>query len=339
MSPDVFAKMNSGKVLLSAGLVVTVVTSLSFSKTDVPLFLFSGQSNMVGLGTNSSQLSEEQKKEIPNIKIWGDNEVDNSVKKKWLSLRPCYGQKTSHFGVEFLFGKTIADSMPGKPIAFIKFAQSGTWLAKASEWLPPSSNTGTGGTLYQNMMKSIDEALKKFNDAFDTTQYTPKWAGFIWLQGEFDAMGTSFGNTDVTYANKYEENLTNLIKDIRTKTGVDDLPIILPMITTMSPWGHSAKIRDADVAMTKKLENCDTMDTKGYALADDKVHYNTASMIKVGTISAQRWLAMKYLDAAVPVINRQNTTSSHIPSSGKHNTSFDLTRRKIVQVPAGVLCN
>lgn len=265
--------------------IMTVTATLCaaaalWAKADVPLFLFSGQSNMTGLGTAVSDLTADQKKPVENIKI---DCVSDGNTKKWTTLGPGFGSSSSQFGPELFFGRTLADSMPDRKIAFIKDAKSGTYLGQSGGWLPPSS--GGPGTLYKNMMNHIDAALKSFNDAFDTSEYTPRWAGFVWHQGEFDGM-------DQNLANKYETNLTNLIKDIREKAGTDSLPIIIPMITgTM--WQHKDIIQAAEIAVAKKTVNADTMNTEGYVLSDG-VHYNSASMEKIGRICAQRWLAMEF---------------------------------------------
>jgi hypothetical protein len=174
--------------------------------------------------------------------------------------------------------------MPDTKFAFIKDAKSGTYLGQSGGWLSPSS--GGPGTLYKNMMTHIDNALNSFNDAYDTTQYTPQWAGFVWHQGEFDGM-------DRSLADKYETNLTNLIKDIREKTGDDSLPIIIPMICGNN-WQYKTIIQAAEAAIAKKTVNADTMTTEGFALSDG-VHYNSASMEKIGRVCGQKWLAMKYL--------------------------------------------
>jgi hypothetical protein len=332
MSSNIFSKRNAGNMLCAAGLVVSVVTSLALSKTDVPLFLFSGQSNMVCLGSANSDLpAADKSKTYDNIKI--HNRSDNASS-KWSTLKPGFGGDASHFGPELYFGKVLMDSMPNTKFAFIKDATSGTYLGKDSPqapgWLPPSSG-GPGG-LYKNMMTHIDNALKEFKDAYDTSLYTPKWAGFIWLQGEFD------GWNDQALANKYETNLTNLIKDIRQLIKADSMPVVIPMISGSS-WQYLSIINAAEVAVAKKLVNTDTMSTKGFSLAKDNVHFNAQSQVKIGTISAQRWLAMKYLDVAVPVIDVPEKTLSLISATNKNITSYDLTGRKIAQLPAGALDN
>lgn len=127
--------------------------------------------------------------------------------------------------------------------------------------------------------------MNSFATTFDTSKYTPRWAGFVWFQGEFDAY-------DQAYANTYEKNLTNLINDIRTKVKVSDLPVILPMLDVQNRWTHNAKIRAADIAVRQKMKNVDTLDTRGFPT--DGTHYKAAGYIKIGQICAQRWLAMKF---------------------------------------------
>jgi Carbohydrate esterase, sialic acid-specific acetylesterase len=278
---------------LIAVLISVCIAPVLAAKTEVPLFLFSGQSNMVGLGASVNDLNAEQKKTIDNVKIYLDAEGDASKMKKWSTLGPGFGGNASGFGPELFFGKALSDSMPGKKLAFIKVARSGTYLGKTNEWMPPSSNNGTGGPYFQSMMTSIDAALKSFNSAFDTALYTPKWAGFLWFQGEFDAM-------DAALADKYETHLLNLITDIRTKAKSSDMPIIIPMIDPVAVWTYHAKVRAADIAATTKVTHVDTVDAKG--LASDGIHFKAAGVLTIGQRSAGRWLKMKYLN--------ENTTSS-----------------------------
>lgn len=304
---------------------ISVITTLVFAaseKTAVPLFLFSGQSNMVCLGSEVSGLpSADKSKTYENIKI--HNRSDRASK-SWSTLKPGFGADANHFGPELYFGKVLSDSMPDTKIAFIKDASSGTYLGNypnTDTWLPPSS--GGPGKLYSNMMTHIDNALKTFNEAFDTSKYTPRWAGFIWLQGEFDGM-------DQSLANKYETNLTNLIKDIRSRADDDSMPVVIPMISGNS-WQYKSTINAAEIAVTTKLVNTDTMNTNGLAFAIDNVHFNAQSMVKIGTTCAQRWLAMNYTKNwwdAVPVV-KQLIPSAVTATSGLYSgfKIYDLSGR------------
>jgi hypothetical protein len=313
----------------TAMLAALLINAALFGKTDVPVFLLSGQSNMAGMQALVSDLTADQKKTVDSVMIHMDAEGDAAKRGKWLTLGPGFGSSSSNLGPELFFGRTLADSMKTK-IALIKDAVSGAPLGTAQNgYLSPSSNNGNGGTLYKNMMTHIDAAMK----SFDTTKYTPRWAGFVWLQGETDAINQS--QTDA-----YETNLTNLIKDIRAKTKVEDLPVILPMIDVQSSWTYNSKIRAADVACKQKLKNVDTMDTKG--LPTNGIHYLAQGHVKIGTICAQRWLNMnfKYCNGTVPIVYhycQPEAPQLYQASPFSRAIFFDVSGRKIGAFDGGAL--
>jgi hypothetical protein len=308
----------------SVVLTALLATTTLFGKTDVPVFLLSGQSNMAGADALVSDLTPDQKRAVDSVIIYMDAEGDAAKRGKWLTLGPGFGSKSSNLGPELFFGRTLADSMKTK-IAIIKDAVSGAPLGTVQNgYLAPSSNGGIGGTLYKNMMTHIDAAMK----SFDTARYTPRWAGFVWLQGETDAMIQS-------QTKAYETNLTNLIKDIRTKTKVDDLPIILPMIDVQTRWTYNSQIRAADIACRQKLKNVDTMDTKG--LPTNGIHYRAKGHVTIGTVCAQRWLAMHYDYGGLPTIVYNHSRSSAMCMYPPANTLsvvnvFDMSGRKVMTI-------
>jgi hypothetical protein len=186
--------------------------------------------------------------------------------------------------------------------------------------MSPGSNGGAPGSLYKDLMTDIDTAMQSFWTAFDTSLYSPKWAGFVWLQGETDAMVD-------TLANAYETNLGNLIKDIRAKCLAPDLPVILPLITTPDIWTFNSQIRAADVVMKRTLKNVDTMETKDFGLSDGR-HYEVAGQIQIGIVSARRWLAMHYGYTPTDRVLTITATPSGVRSI-PHFAVFDLLGRKI----------
>lgn len=313
---------------------VAVLGALAFgaeNKIDVPLFLLSGQSNMVGMQNNVNDLSSDQKKEVENVKIYlsvgqpSFREGDAAKSNKWTTLGPGYGTDRNNMGPELFFGRIISEAMPDKKFAIIKDGVSGTPLGQSSGWLPPSS--GGPGALYKNMMSHIEDALKKFNDAYDTSEYQPRWAGFLWLQGESDAINQND-------ANKYEGHLSNLIKDIREMAEDDSMPVIIPMIDNVSTWRFNGIVRAAEVAMTEKFVNVDTMDTHRDDIGTNGIHYSAKGQVVIGSVSAERWLAMEYckdwwieetaaLHRSIPVASRVGSTLS------KNSVFFDLFGRKI----------
>lgn len=168
-------------------------------------------------------------------------------------------------------------------------------------------------------MASIDIAIKSFTTAFDTALYTPRWAGFVWLQGEFDAY-------DLTLSNAYAKNLANLISDIRAKVKVSDLPVIIPMIDVQNQWTYNTIVRAADVSVKQQGKNIDTLDTKGFPT--DGTHYLASGQVKIGTIAAQRWLHMHYsYGPAVQVAYRYAPSSALVQNSS--SMLFDVSGRRI----------
>jgi hypothetical protein len=129
-------------------------------------------------------------------------------------------------------------------------------------------------------------------------------------------------------SNQYETNLANLVKDIRTKTRSPDLPVILPMIDAQSMWTNNARIRAADVALTRMLVNIDTVDTKG--LSTDGIHYKAGGMVVIGTRSAARWLKMRYWKdtGGIALGTLTPTDASQVRASAPHAVRFDLIGRR-----------
>jgi len=314
-------------VMRIAALVIASCLFVSHAKTVVPVFLLSGQSNMSGYAS-ANDLTADQKTNVENVKIYVDMTWENNGKlKKWLTLGTGFGSSASNIGPELYIGRTLSEKLPNTKIALVKVCCGSTYLgnyaSKASDcWVPPSSNNGTGGPHYKRMMTAIDVAFKDFKSAFDTALYTPKWAGFVWLQGEFDGQVKAL-------ADAYEKNLTYLIEDVRKDLKVADLPFIIPMIDAQGSWQYNSIIRAAEVAVTK-MKNVDTLDTKGYPT--DNVHYKAQGQVKIGTVSAQRWLDMKFAyDPAVAIEN--NYTTPHVvhlaPLQNAQHIIYDLSGRKI----------
>ena len=299
----------------------------SYAKTDVPVFLLTGQSNMSGYAS-VNDLTNDQKQTVENVKIYCDMTWENNGKlRQWKTLGPGFGSSANNLGPELYIGRTLAEKMPDTKIALLKICCGSTYLGNYTQkpndcWVPPSSNNGNAGPHYKRMLTATDAALKSFNDAFDTAQYTPQFAGFIWLQGEFDGQVKSL-------ADAYETNLSNLITDMRKDFKVDDLPAIIIMIDVQGSWQYNSIIRAAEVAVTKKFDNVDTLDTKGFPT--DGAHYKAPGQVKIGTISAERWIAMDY-DYHPPVfVNHDQPIIHEIAEPFQplsNGTLYDLSGRR-----------
>ena len=312
-------------------LLLAYCAFLSQAKTVVPVFLLSGQSNMSGYAS-ANDLTAEQKQTIENVKIYCDMTWENNGKlKKWLTLGPGFGSSANNIGPELYIGRTLSEKLPDTKISVIKVCCGSTYLGNYSSkpndcWVPPSSNNGNAGPHYKRMLSATETALNSFNAAFDTSQYTPRLAGFVWLQGEFDGQVKSL-------ADAYEANLTCLISDVRKDFKVDDLPAIIIMIDVQNSWQYNSIIRAAEVAVTKKFTNVDTLDTKGFPT--DGAHYKAQGQVKIGTITVERWIAMDYdYGQNVPIVYQYSPSKAlqHRLHTAPRSSStlFDLSGRRIM---------
>lgn len=244
----------------------------SLAATPIKVFLLAGQSNMSGW-TPSAGMPSAYTQSQTNVLIYADGEIDNTKKKKWLSNGMDFGHASGYFGPELVFGKTLSDSLAGTKIALIKHSVGSTYLA--TDWRPPSSG-GTTGSLFNAMLATVKSGLAALDP-----QYTPVWSGILWMQGEFDG-----GNQG--YANEYQTNLTNFVKDVRTQLKVPDLPFIIGMIDSSRSWPYAGTIRAAERAVAKNLANVGLVDTHGFAT--DGTHYKLDGMIALGKGFAVDWL-------------------------------------------------
>jgi hypothetical protein len=103
------------------------------------------------------------------------------------------------------------------------------------------------------------------------------------------------------------------------------------MIDVQGSWQYNSIIRAAEVAVTKKLKNVDTLDTKGFPT--DNIHYKAQGQVKIGAITAQRWLNMNYVyDPSVTVnrYHRMTSAASLYSTQSKPSRLIDLSGKQII---------
>lgn len=157
-----------------------------------------------------------------------------------------YGD-THHFGPELQFGYVVGDAIDNQ-VLLVKTAWGGKSLYK--DFRPPSSG-GNVGPYYIKMIEQVREALanlKKDFPAYDGAGY--ELAGFVWYHGWNDGVDPKNAIPE------YEQNLVNLIADVRKEFKVPSLPVVIGELT--GPWveapGEWAKLRKAQAAAAKRPE-------------------------------------------------------------------------------------
>ena len=210
--------------------------SHAWSEEIVHVFILSGQSNMVGAGEVSYQLSRNVGK--GSLECLTKNPVtaphyrhlrndDGSWKQRddvqicFLdrrgSLQPGYGSTQNKIGPELGFGCCIGDAFD-EPVLLIKIAWGGKRLAE--DFRPPSLE-GKTGLYYTKLLEHIKNVLRQADQLFpQLTGRTFLLEGFGWHQGWNDRINQSFNDA-------YEHNMIQFIKDVRRDLKEPVLPFVI----------------------------------------------------------------------------------------------------------------
>lgn len=244
------------------------------SAKSVKVFILAGQSNMEGQavadlsgkdynggkGTLKALLNDPVK--APLVKHLQDAKGQWTVREDvWVRYQPergpvkagpltlgftPYGGK-HHFGPELQLGHVLGDHL-GQQVLLIKTAWGGKSLYK--DFRPPSSG-GAVGPYYTKMLAEIRQALADLKTDFPTYKGQGyELAGFVWYHGWNDGVDPQKAVPE------YEQNLVNLIKDVRKELKAPNLPFVIGELT--GPWvqapGAWATLRKAQAAAAARPE-------------------------------------------------------------------------------------
>jgi len=187
----------------------------------VKVFIFAGQSNMVGSDAHAEKIDG-----YPMFKGAGAPQADvlysyilgdgDEASNGWVPLRPL-----SAFGPELTFARVLKRSDPA-PIAIIKSAVGGTTVAY--DWNPDAP--AEGKQLYPRTLNLIRESLRQLRER----GVTYRLEGVMWHQGENDMLDRKL-NTN------YATGLTRLIKRLRQDLEAPDLKWFVGEVSEKGIWG------------------------------------------------------------------------------------------------------
>jgi len=242
-------------------------------KSPVKVFILAGQSNMEGQsvvdlegkdynqgkGTLNYLMKDPAK--APLLKHLKNGQGQWTVREDvWVWFKSASGLKAGpltvgftgyggrhHFGPELQFGHVMGDCLDNQ-VLLIKTAWGGKSLYK--DFRPPSSG-GQVGPYYTRMLEEVREALagiKKHFPSYDGGGY--ELAGLVWYHGWND------GCEPKTAVPEYEQNLVNLVQDVRKDLNAPNLPVVIGELT--GPWvqapGQWATLRKAQAAAAARPE-------------------------------------------------------------------------------------
>jgi hypothetical protein len=199
------------------------------------VFILAGQSNMEGQGRvsegNRATLEILVKKDRRGTyKHLVDRDGDWVVRKDvWVyykrqerpvkgGLTVGQGANSGRFGPELQIGHVLGDRLQSR-VLLIKTCWGGKSLA--ADFRPPSSG-GRTGKYYHEMLSTAKDVLSNLDTHFpDYRGQGYEIAGFLWWQGWNDAC---LGPGAV---GEYTDNLANLIRDVRARWKVPNLPVVI----------------------------------------------------------------------------------------------------------------
>jgi hypothetical protein len=150
--------------------------------------------------------------------VWCRFRTRHELKKGPLTIGFAGYPGKHHIGPEFQFGHVMGEASDA-PVLLIKTAWGGKSLYK--DFRPPSSG-GETGPYYSKMIEEVREALDNVGSDFPELKGRGhEIAGFVWFQGWNDAFGPDDAKTE------YEQNLVNLIHDVRKAFDRANLPIVV----------------------------------------------------------------------------------------------------------------
>ena len=152
-----------------------------------------------------------------------------------------------HFGPELGFGMVVGEAL-GEPVLLVKTAWGGRSLR--TDFRPPSSG-GAVGPYYQKMIGEVRESVERLDTEFpELAGRGHELSGFVWYHGWND------GCEPRTAVPEYEQNLVNLIKDVRRDLRAPGLPVVVgeltgPWVEAPDEWGV---LRRAQAAAARRPE-------------------------------------------------------------------------------------
>lgn len=223
-------------LLVSLGLGTVTVFGQA-EKEPVRVFVFAGQSNMVGSDSHVEDIKhfppyrglEQSQPEVRySYCIGRENKMRSNG---WVDLQPVDGV----VGPELSFARDVVSSIDA-PIAIIKCAAGGTHLG--GDWNPDEP---IGFKMYPVLMDLVRRSLEHF----DAENIPYQLEGFMWHQGENDMFNE-------TYMAEYGSNLTRFIECVRRDLKTPDLRFYIGELCTKTIWGMDLRPRMYAISLGQK---------------------------------------------------------------------------------------
>lgn len=244
--------------------IVLIILLASAASAEKRMFVFAGQSNMVGMARIYDFPTEYQT--LPgNVVMY----VEGSAK----DLKAA--GKAKGWGPEISFAKEMAKRYPNDTIIIVKYAVGGTSLyGWRRDWYV------SGGLTANDRKAPHYSRLMDLVKTVSAREHTSP-AAFFWLQGEADH---NYGST----FSEYRDMLSVFIRDIRKDLGSDSLPFIAGRLQKYE-YAIRTDVRDAQNAVGSSVGNTRIISTDDLRRID-KVHYDAYGLVTIGKRFVEAYL-------------------------------------------------
>ena len=173
----------------------------------VKVILIGGQSNAVGVSQNAelrkkidADKYQEYLNGYSNVQIMYDN-CSGNANSKFVNTKLGQAVNSMAFGPELGIAEYLATNFPNEKFYIIKYAMGGSILE--TQWY--NANTNQVGELLTGFTAFVNKGLAEI----EAQGLTPKIIGFVWNQGESDAIW-------LPQSSRYYANQEGLVNYVRT---------------------------------------------------------------------------------------------------------------------------
>ncbi len=254
------------------------------TKEKAHVIILSGQSNAAGATLTSYLSTTVPKKDLTKYKKGYENvlinygvDPDKEVYNRSYDFVPVtlgQGCTEEKFGPEVGLAEYLSEAYPDEIFYIIKAPQSAAQLH--------SHFVYDLGGVYTRMITHVQESLSQL----ESKGLDPEIIAVCWMQGESDAM-------ELGFAREYGVNTVTFIERLNTVLGKYVVPggfaYIEAGISEYSGWKYSGIINQFKKDFAVSRPNHYYIDTQGAGMTcefenNDPLHYDSASMIKLGNL-------------------------------------------------------
>lgn len=265
----------------------------------VQVIVLMGQSNMEGHtyvkylpNTCTEEKAREYAAGYDDVRIAYQCLSGNSSSTEFVPVKAGQGKDETRFGPEIGMAEYFHQQKLRDRVCFVKYALGATSLT--NHWQPPS--TGKAGSLYLGAVSYITQCMQ----ALEAQDLYPEIHAICWMQGEDDSTGSMYNS----YLRYEEAFVSDLREDLLYYSSPDGIGFVDAGISDCPAWTHQKEINDQKKTLSELSELNDYFSTIEEGLryngepagAPDIYHYDSSSMIRLGTLFAAH--AMQYLDGA-----------------------------------------